>query len=76
MAPRSCGAGDVLGAKKPLIILTFAASNPFEKNADGYEKLLAGIRRPAESGRFQGLRILERTGTTRKMFLTGQNSIV
>lgn len=36
---------DVLGAKKPLIILTFAAPNLFEKNADAYEKLLASIKK-------------------------------
>ena len=36
---------DVLGAKKPLIILTFAAPNLFEKNADGFEKLLNSIKK-------------------------------
>lgn len=36
---------DVLGAKKPLILLTFAAPNLFEKNADAYEKLLSSIRK-------------------------------
>ena len=36
---------DVLGAKKPLIILTFAAPNLFEKNADAYEKLLSSIKK-------------------------------
>ena len=36
---------DVLGAKKPLIILTFAAPNLFEKNSDGYEKLIASIKK-------------------------------
>ena len=36
---------DVLGAKKPLILLTFAAPNLFEKNADAYEKLLSSIKK-------------------------------
>jgi hypothetical protein len=36
---------DVLGAKKPLIILTFAAPNLYEKNADGYVKLLNSIKK-------------------------------
>lgn len=36
---------DVLGAKKPLLILTFAAPNLFEKNADAYEKLLSSIKK-------------------------------
>ena len=36
---------DVLGAKKPLMILTFAAPNLFEKNADAYEKLLNSIKK-------------------------------
>ncbi len=36
---------DVLGAKKPLIILTFAAPNLFEKNSDAYEKLLSSIKK-------------------------------
>lgn len=36
---------DVLGAKKPLMILTFAAPNLFEKNADAYEKLLGSIKK-------------------------------
>ena len=36
---------DVLGAKKPLIILTFAAPNLFAKNADGFEKLLSSIKK-------------------------------
>ena len=36
---------DVLGAKKPLMILTFAAPQLFEKNADAYEKLLASIKK-------------------------------
>ena len=36
---------DVLGAKKPLMILTFAAPNLFEKNADAYEKLLSSIKK-------------------------------
>lgn len=36
---------DVVGAKKPLMILTFAAPNLFEKNADAYEKLLSSIRK-------------------------------
>lgn len=36
---------DVLGAKKPLILLTFAAPNLFEKNADAYEKLLSSLKK-------------------------------
>lgn len=36
---------DVLAAKKPLIILTFAAPNLFEKHADEYVKLVGGIKR-------------------------------
>ena len=36
---------DVLGAKKPLLILTFAAPNLFEKNADGYLKLVNSIKK-------------------------------
>jgi hypothetical protein len=36
---------DVLGAKKPLIILTFAAPNQIEKNADGYVKLVNSIKK-------------------------------
>ena len=36
---------DVLGAKKPLIVLTFAAPSLFEKNADAYEKLLSSIKK-------------------------------
>ena len=36
---------DVLGAKKPLMILTFAAPNLFEKNSDAYEKLLSSIKK-------------------------------
>lgn len=36
---------DVLGAKKPLIILTFAAPNLFEKNAEGYMKLVNSIKK-------------------------------
>lgn len=36
---------DVLGAKKPLIILTFAAPNLYEKNSDGYVKLLNSIKK-------------------------------
>lgn len=36
---------DVLGAKKPLLILTFAAPNLFEKNADGYMKLVNSIKK-------------------------------
>ncbi len=36
---------DVLGAKKPLIILTFAAPNLFEKNSDGYMKLVNSIKK-------------------------------
>ena len=36
---------DVLGAKKPLIILTFAAPNLYEKNSAGYESLLGSIKK-------------------------------
>jgi len=36
---------DVLGAKKPLIILTFAAPNLIEKNADNYMKLVQSIKK-------------------------------
>jgi predicted Zn-dependent protease len=36
---------DVLGAKKPVIILTFAAPNLFEKNAKGFEQLLSSIKK-------------------------------
>ena len=36
---------DVLGAKKPLIILTFAAPNLFEKYADEYMKLVGSIKK-------------------------------
>jgi hypothetical protein len=36
---------DVFGAKKPLILLTFAAPNLFEKNADGFEKLLSSLKK-------------------------------
>ena len=36
---------DVLGAKKPLIILTFAAPNLFEKHADNYMKLVQSIKK-------------------------------
>jgi len=36
---------DVLGARRPLIILTFAAPQLFEKNADSYEKLLSSIKK-------------------------------
>lgn len=36
---------DVLGAKKPLMVLTFAAPQLFEKNANAYEKLLASIKK-------------------------------
>jgi hypothetical protein len=36
---------DVLGAKKPLILLTFAAPNLFEKNSDAYEKLLSSLKK-------------------------------
>jgi hypothetical protein len=36
---------DVLGAKKPLIVLTFAAPNLFEKNSDAYEKLVSSIKK-------------------------------
>jgi len=36
---------DVLGAKKPLVILTFAAPNLFEKHASAYEQLLNSIKK-------------------------------
>ncbi|HKP37155.1 MAG TPA: hypothetical protein VJT71_09865 [Pyrinomonadaceae bacterium] len=36
---------DVLGAKKPLIILTFAAPNLFEKNSAGYVQLVNSIKK-------------------------------
>jgi len=36
---------DVLAAKKPLIILTFAAPNLFEKHADDYAKLVNSIKK-------------------------------
>jgi hypothetical protein len=36
---------DVLGAQKPLIILTFAAPNLFEKYADDYAKLVNSIKK-------------------------------
>jgi len=36
---------DVLGAKKPLIILTFAAPDLFEKHADDYLKLIGSIKK-------------------------------
>jgi len=36
---------DVLGAKKPLIILTFAAPNLIEKHADNYLKLVQSIKK-------------------------------
>jgi predicted Zn-dependent protease len=36
---------DVLGAKKPLIILTFAAPNLYEKNSAGYAKLVNSIKK-------------------------------
>jgi hypothetical protein len=36
---------DVLGAKKPLIILTFAAPNLIEKHAANYRKLIQSIKR-------------------------------
>src|SRR5256886_11778869 len=36
---------DVLAAKKPLIILTFAAPNLFEKHADEYLKLVSSIKK-------------------------------
>jgi len=36
---------DVLAAKKPLIILTFAAPNLFEKHADEYMKLVSSIKK-------------------------------
>lgn len=36
---------DVLGAKKPLVILTFAAPNLFEKHSAAYEQLLNSIKK-------------------------------
>jgi hypothetical protein len=36
---------DVLGAKKPLIILTFAAPNLYEKNAEAYGRLIMSIKK-------------------------------
>jgi len=36
---------DVLGAKKPLIILTFAAPNLIEKHANNYMKLVQSIKK-------------------------------
>ena len=36
---------DVLGAKRPLVILTFAAPNLFEKHAGAYEQLLNSIKK-------------------------------
>lgn len=36
---------DVLGAKKPLVILTFAAPNLYEKNADAYQTLFNSIKK-------------------------------
>jgi hypothetical protein len=36
---------DVLGAKKPLMILTFAAPQLFSKHAANYEKLLSSIKK-------------------------------
>jgi hypothetical protein len=36
---------DVLGAKKPLIILTFAAPTLFEKHVDDYLKLVGSIKK-------------------------------
>jgi hypothetical protein len=36
---------DVLGAKKPLIILTFAAPTLFEKHIDAYLKLVGSIKK-------------------------------
>ena len=36
---------DVLGAKKPLIILTFAAPNLYEKNAEAYDRLIMSIKK-------------------------------
>lgn len=36
---------DVLAAKKPLMILTFAAPNLFEKNSAGYEQLVKSIKK-------------------------------
>lgn len=36
---------DVLGAKKPLIILTFAAPDLFERNEAGYGQLLNSIKK-------------------------------
>ena len=36
---------DVLSAKKPVIILSFAAPNLYEKNSGDYEKLINSIRK-------------------------------
>jgi hypothetical protein len=36
---------DVLGAKKPLIILTFAAPQLFDKHASAYEQLLNSLKK-------------------------------
>jgi len=36
---------DVLGAKKPLIILTFAAPDLIEKHSDEYLKLVGSIKK-------------------------------
>jgi hypothetical protein len=36
---------DLLKAKKPVIILTFAATENFNKNIKGYQKLVASIRK-------------------------------
>jgi hypothetical protein len=36
---------DVLGARKPLLILTFAAPNLFEKHANEYLKLVGSIKK-------------------------------
>jgi hypothetical protein len=40
-----CLERDVLGAKKPLIILTFAAPNLYEKNAEAYNRLVMSIKK-------------------------------
>lgn len=36
---------DVFGAKKPLILLTFAAPTLFEKNRAGFEKLFSSLKK-------------------------------
>lgn len=41
---------DVLAAKKPLIILTFAAPNLFEKHVNEYTKLVGVLRKSIRDG--------------------------